>query len=318
MVIPARVPNRTDENEPSSARGAGHRFNRLGQSVGASQLRAEAGSGEAFVARRWDDTAALGEDTGWASVERREFCNAWANAVLNNSLGRYDQALVAAQRATEYPVEVAWSAWALVELIEAAARTKARETAAGAYRRLAALTHAEGTNWAIGAEARSRALLADGNEAEKLYGEAIERLRRSGARTELARAHLLYGEWLRRERRPSHARDQLHRAHEMFASMGMEAFAERAWRELAATGETVRRQSVEAYGELTPRESHVAVLARDGLSNTEIGARLFISPHTVEYHLRKVFTKLGVSSRKHLGQVLPSCVTSNPYASVAP
>jgi ATP/maltotriose-dependent transcriptional regulator MalT len=269
------------------------------------------------IVRQWADTVALREHASWASAERHEFCAAWANAVLNNSLGHYCQALVAAQRAAEYPVDVALSAWALVELIEAAARTKAPETAAGAYRRLAALTYAAGTDWAIGVEARSRALLTDGNEAEELYGEAIERLGRSGARTELARAHLLYGEWLRRERRVSHARDQLHTAYEMFASMGMEAFAERAWRELAATGETVSRRSVEACRELTPREAHVAVLARDGLSNTEIGARLFISAHTVEYHLRKVFTKLGISSRKHLGHVLPACITSDRYASAA-
>ena len=163
------------------------------------------------------------------------------------------------------------------------------------------MTSASGTDWALGVEARSRALLSDGAEAERLYREAIERLGRTRMRTELARAYLLYGEWLRRERRRIDARTQLRIAHEMFDAMGMEAFAERARRELLATGETARTRTAGTTGpQLTPQEAQVARLARDGLTNPEIGARLFISAKTVQYHLSKVFTKLGISSRSQL------------------
>ena len=162
------------------------------------------------------------------------------------------------------------------------------------------------TEWALGIEARVRALLSEGEVAERLYRESIERLGRTRVRVELARAHLLYGEWLRRERRRVDAREQLRTAHEMLDAMGVEAFAERARRELLATGETVRKRTVETRDELTAQEAQIARLARDGLSNPEIGARLFISPRTVQYHLRKVFAKLEISSRNQLERVLPS------------
>jgi ATP/maltotriose-dependent transcriptional regulator MalT len=158
----------------------------------------------------------------------------------------------------------------------------------------------------LGIEARVRALLSEGADADSLYRESIQRLGRTPVRVELARTHLLYGEWLRRERRRIDAREQLRTAHEMLATMGAEAFAERARRELLATGETARKRTVETRDDLTAQEAHIARLAREGLSNPEIGARLFISPETVKYHLRKVFTKLDISSRNQLDAVLPS------------
>jgi ATP/maltotriose-dependent transcriptional regulator MalT len=172
--------------------------------------------------------------------------------------------------------------------------------------RLCDTTRAAGTDWALGIEARTRALLSDGELAESLHREALERLGRTRIHVELARAHLLYGEWLRRERRRLDARGQLRAAHEMFTAMGVEAFGQRAERELVATGERVRKRSVETREELTAQEAQVARLARDGLSNPDIGARLFISPKTVEYHLHKVFNKLGISSRNQLARTLPS------------
>ena len=162
------------------------------------------------------------------------------------------------------------------------------------------------TDWALGIEARIRALLSGGDDADRLYRESIERLGRTRVRVELARGHLLYGEWLRRERRRVDAREQLRTAHEMLTTMGVEAFAERARRELQATGESVRKRTVETRDELTAQERQIARLARDGLSNPEIGTRLFISPRTVKYHLRKVFIKLDITSRNELDRVLPA------------
>jgi DNA-binding CsgD family transcriptional regulator len=229
----------------------------------------------------------------------------WASALLYNGLGRYEEALAAAQQASENPHELLFSAWGLVELIEAAVRSGTPDPAADALQRLSDATRASGTDWALGVEARSRALLSDNEAAELLYREAIERLGRTRVRAELARSHLVYGEWLRRQKRRVDAREQLRTAHEMFTAMGMEAFAQRAERELLATGETARKRTVESLDQLTAREAQIVRLARDGLSNPEIGARLFISPKTVEYHLHKVFTKLGVSSRSQLNRVLP-------------
>ena len=180
-----------------------------------------------------------------------------------------------------------------------------RDVANAALERLAERTRAAGTELALGIEARSRALLSEGALAEQLYREAIDRLGRTRAALELARAHLLYGEWLRRDRRRIDARDELRGAQDMFASMGAEAFTARAGRELLATGETARKRTAETRDELTAQEMQIAQLARDGLSNAEIGARLFISPRTVEYHLHKVFGKLGISTREHLDRVLP-------------
>jgi ATP/maltotriose-dependent transcriptional regulator MalT len=214
--------------------------------------------------------------------------------------------MTAAQRATEYPGEIVSPTWALVELIEAAARSGESDIAAEALRRLAEITSASGTDWARGIEARSRALLSEGDAAEGLYRESIERLARTRVRTELARAHLLYGEWLRRQRRRIDARAQLRTAYDMFEAMGMEAFGERARRELQATGEAARKRTVATSDqELTAQEAQIARMARDGLSNPEIAARMFISARTVQYHLRKVFTKLGIEARTQLDRVLP-------------
>jgi DNA-binding CsgD family transcriptional regulator len=230
----------------------------------------------------------------------------WASALLNNGIGDYHAAVEAAQRSTEYLGEWITPPWPAVELIEAATRIGCAEMAADAHRRLAETTTVSGTDWALGIEARSRALLSEGDAAERSYRESIERLGRTCIRADLARAHLLYGEWLRRQRRRIDARTQLHIAHDMLETMGMEAFAERARRELKATGETARKRTIESRGEqLTAQETQVARMARDGLSNPEISARLFISSHTVQYHLRKVFTKLGISSRSQLDRVLP-------------
>jgi DNA-binding CsgD family transcriptional regulator len=229
----------------------------------------------------------------------------WASAVLSNGLARYEDALDAATQAAEYPHELWFSNWVAVELIEAASRTGEIERASDALGRLSSTARAGASDWGLGVEARSRALLSHGESAERLYAEAIERLGRTPLRLDLARARLLYGEWLRRERRRSDAREQLRTALEMFTAMGVEAFGGRAERELLATGERVRKRSVETRDELTAQEAQVARLARDGLSNAEIGARLFISQHTVAYHLRKVFSKLDIVSRNQLERVMP-------------
>jgi DNA-binding CsgD family transcriptional regulator len=193
----------------------------------------------------------------------------------------------------------------VAELTECAARLGRVEVAATALEWLAEMASASASDWALGIEARSRALLSDTEVADDLYRKATERLGRTPMRFELARAHLLYGEWLRRERRRLDAREQLRIAQEMFGAMGAAAFADRAERELLATGERVRKRSVETRDELTAQEGQIARLARDGVPNAEIGARLFISRRTVEYHLSKVFTKLDISSRHELGRVLP-------------
>jgi DNA-binding CsgD family transcriptional regulator len=226
-------------------------------------------------------------------------CAHWAAAILHNGLGRYADAFAAAGRARA-DSHLYLSMWALPELIEAAVRTSNTGVAAGALERLAESTSVSGTDWALGVEARSRALLSAGEAADRLYLEAIERLGRTSMRTELARVHLLYGEWLRRENRRTDAREQLRSAYQMLTAMGMEGFAERARRELLATGETVRKRTVETLTDLTAQEAQIAKLARDGHTNQEIAAQLFISPRTVEWHLGNVFTKLGITSRKGL------------------
>ena len=193
----------------------------------------------------------------------------------------------------------------LPELIEAAVRTGQAEIAREALDRLSAMTAIEGSDWAKGLEARSRALVSEGQEAEHYYAEAVERLGRTPLRPELARAHLLYGEWLRRENRRLDARHQLHAAYHLFDAIGADAFAERARRELLATGEKVRKREVDTYSQLTPQEEHIVRLARDGRTNPEIAAELFISPRTVEWHFRKVFAKLGITSRRDLHNAMP-------------
>jgi DNA-binding CsgD family transcriptional regulator len=192
----------------------------------------------------------------------------------------------------------------LAELVEAAARAENSELARDGLDRLAETTQPCGTDFALGIEARCRALLNNGDAAENLYREAIDRLSRTRLRPELARAHLVYGEWLRREGRRVDARKQLRAAYDMCVTIGMEAFAERARRELTAAGDSVRRRSVDMREQLTPQEHQIARLARDGLSNPEIGAQLFLSARTVEWHLGKVFTKLGISSRRELRAAL--------------
>ena len=230
--------------------------------------------------------------------------NDWGSAIRYNGLGRYEDALAAAERAAEAARGLGPSILLLAELIEAAARSGQAERATGPLAQLAEIAHAAGTDWALGTHARAAAMLAEGEAAERLYREAIERLSHIKTRATLARAHLLYGEWLRREHRRVDAREQLRVAYAMLSDMGMEAFAERARRELLATGETVRKRTVETLDELTPQEVQVARLAAGGQTNPEIGAQLFLSPRTVEWHLSKVFGKLGVSSRKELRAAL--------------
>ena len=224
----------------------------------------------------------------------------WLTALLHNAHGRYSEALTDARRACEHE-DVMACGWALVELIEAGVRCGEPAEAAAALDRLSERTQASGTEWALGIEARCRGLVLDD---EAFYRESIDRLGRSRAAAELARSRLLYGEWLRRENRRTDARELLRAAHESFSHMGAGAFAERARRELVATGETVRRITADTRDALTPQEVQVARLAREGHTNLEIGAQLFISPRTVEYHLRKVFRKLDVGSRRELRAAL--------------
>jgi DNA-binding NarL/FixJ family response regulator len=255
----------------------------------------EAQALELFEAGRREATA-RGEGVGLTILE-------WAAALLYNGLGRYDEALTAAQRGCEQD-DPRLFAWSLVEMIEAGVRSGAADRTSAALDRLSERTQASGTDWALGIEAGSRALLSEGADAETLYREAVERLARSRGVVHLARARLLYGEWLRRENRRVDAREQLRVAHETFSGIGAHGFAERARRELLATGETARRRIDETRDVLTPQEAQIARLANAGHTNPEIGAELFISPRTVEYHLHKVFTKLDISSRKELRRAL--------------
>jgi DNA-binding CsgD family transcriptional regulator len=238
-----------------------------------------------------------GEGGGLTMVE-------WASAVLYNGIGRYAEAVVVAEQASSHLEEIGLGVWALPELIEAAARNDEPDRASAALAQLSEAARASGTEWALGLLARSRALLSPDSLADSLYREAIDRLSRTRARVELARAHLVYGEWLRRQKRRLAAREHLRVAHELFAAMGMDAFAERSARELNATGGRAAATGRQTTVELTAQEAQIARLARDGLSNADIGSRLFISPRTVEYHLRKVYTKLGITSRAALPQVV--------------
>jgi len=244
-----------------------------------------------------EDFLARGEGMGLTLAQ-------WATAYLHNGLARYDVALAAAEQAAEDPNELWFSPWTMVELIEAAKRSDESDRAASALEVLRETTAASGTPWAQGVEARSRALLAEGEAAEALYREAIEHLGPTRLRVDLARTRLLYGEWLRRERRRIDARTELRTAHEQFSEFGMEGFAERARVELEATGERARKRTVDTRGDLTPQEAQISRLAAQGHTNREIAAQLFISPNTVEYHLRKVFRKLGVKSRTQLANRL--------------
>ena len=227
-----------------------------------------------------------------------------AVGVLCNGLGRYDAALGYASPAFVRDA-MGTGPYFVPELIEAASRTGDAALIRAALEWLSERTRFTPTEWSLGIEARARALLSEGDGADNLYRDSIAHLSRTSVRAQLARGHLLYGEWLRRERRRTDAREQLQMAHDMLDTMGFEAFAERARRELAATGQTARKRTVETRDDLTAQEAQIARLARDGLSNPEIGARLFISPGTVKYHLRKVFTKLDIRSRSELDRVLP-------------
>jgi DNA-binding CsgD family transcriptional regulator len=244
------------------------------------------------------DATIRGEGNAITSVE-------WASAVLNNGLGEYGKAMAAAERSGGYSGDLGGSVWSPIEVVEAAMRSGMRDVAVDAHRRVHEMAVASGTDWILGLEARSHALISEGETAEHLYGEAIAQLGRTRVKAELARTHLLYGEWLRRERRRTDARVQLRLAHDMLETMGMDAFAERARHELLATGETARKRTpADGVEQLTPQEAQIARLARDGLSNPEIGGRLFLSARTVQYHLRKVFAKLGISSRSQLSNVM--------------
>jgi DNA-binding CsgD family transcriptional regulator len=242
-----------------------------------------------------EEAAGVGQGFG---VQWGEF----AKAILFNGLGRYDEAFVAAQNAIDDTPELFISSWALAELIEAASRCGGKREAGSAAERLEEHTAVANTDWGLGIAARSRALLTDGDAAEPLYREAIERLGQTRLRPELGRAHLLYGEWLRRQRRRIDARAELRIAQEMFADFGMEAFTERARVELEATGEHARKRTTDTLGDLTPQEAQISRLVAEGQTNREIAAQLFISSSTVEYHLRKAFRKLGVSSRMQLAR----------------
>jgi DNA-binding CsgD family transcriptional regulator len=248
-----------------------------------------------------DATIASATARGQGSAVQDARC---ARSVVLNALGRYEEALVAAEHASDDTQALPVTFWALSERVEAATRSGRPERAVEALELLADQTRGINTGWAIGVVARARALVSEGETAESCYLEAIEQLGRSRLRPDLARAHLLHGEWLRREGRRVDARTQLRTAHDMFSSIGMEAFAERTRRELLATGEVVRKRTVETHDDLTQQEKQIALMAREGLSNPEVGARLFISPRTVEWHLRKVFAKLNISSRKELRTAL--------------
>jgi DNA-binding CsgD family transcriptional regulator len=260
--------------------------------LGVVAMRGREAEARVFIDKARAEVIERGEGAGLEFMD-------WAEAVLYNGLGRYAEALAASRRVLDH-AELVPANWAMPELVEAAARTGDLELAADTDRRLTERSKASGTDWALGIAARSHALVVEDGRADDLYAEAIERLTRTRIAVDLARAHLLYGEWLRRQSRRVDARKELRIAYEMFIDFGMEAFAERARVELEATGEHARTRTVETLGDLTPQESQISRLAAQGHMNREIAAQLFISPSTVEYHLRKVFRKLGVKTRTQL------------------
>jgi DNA-binding CsgD family transcriptional regulator len=283
--------------------------NAIKQATG-SQIAPYGGMLLAAYEGRADEAFALIAATTADSIERGEGLGVdlarWAGAILNNSIGAYPEALASASPANSQIPGLYISTWMLPERIEAAVRCRQPEVATEALGEFLHTANTGESDWGRGIQARSQALLAEGDDAERFYREAIERLGRTQIRTELARAHLLFGEWLRRENRRIDAREQLRTAHDMFVVMSANAFAERARRELIATGEQVRTRQDHTRTDLTSQEDHIARLARDGRTNPEIAAELYISARTVEWHLRKVFTKLDISSRRELKDALPS------------
>jgi DNA-binding CsgD family transcriptional regulator len=265
--------------------------------LGLAALRGDEAEALAVIDATMKDATLRGEGAGITFAE-------WAKAVLSNGLGRYHEAAAAARRACSYEDDFGSLLWPTVELIEAAARTGVTEAAVRALGRLEEMTSASDTDWGLGVWARSRAVLSEGEAAERLYRESIARLERTRLRVDLARAHLLYGEWLRRERRRRAAGEHLRTAHDMLEAIGMAAFAKRASRELQATGVRPRRRGGGTPEVLTPQETQIAQMAAGHLTNREIAARLFISASTVEYHLRKIFRKLNITSRTQLARTL--------------
>jgi DNA-binding CsgD family transcriptional regulator len=273
--------------------------------LGVAAFRGREAEATELIQATMDGVTSRGEGRGVTSQ--------YAAALLYNGLGHYDKALAAAELVCEYD-DIGVLGWSLTELVEAAVRSGQPARASDALQRLSETTRASGTDWAVGTEVRSRALLSEGETAENCYREAIERLSRTRMRPAVARAHLLYGEWLRRENRRRDARAELRTAHSLFTTMGIEGFAERARRELLATGDTVRKRTVETVSELTAQEAHIARLAAGGRTNAEIGAQLFLSTRTVEWHLGKVYTKLGVGSRRELRRALGRLGQADPQA----
>jgi DNA-binding CsgD family transcriptional regulator len=266
--------------------------------IALAALRGDRGDASAVLERASADATKRGEGISLTVIT-------WARALLHNGLGVYDQAFAAAKEAVGCPTNSAAAAWGMIELVEAASRMGELEVAADAAARLDAIATSAGTEWALGVGARSLALVRPAGAAEELYRQSLDHLERCQMRVDLARAHLLYGEWLRRENRRVDARAHLRIAYDEFTLIGIEGFGERARRELLATGETVRKRTVETRDDLTPQERQIAELAREGLSNPEIGARLFLSRRTVEWHLRRVFVKLDIESRRELSRALP-------------
>ncbi|MGW1345700.1 ATP-binding protein [Kribbella sp. NPDC002412] len=264
-----------------------------------SALRGDAGRAEPRFRKLLDDVTARGEGVGLNMI-------GWFQAIMFSGLGRHADALTAARLAAASPLELGPPKWALAEVVEAGVHSDDTAAASSAFEQLSSFTQASGTDAALGVEAGRRALLQSGRAAEDCYREEADRLAHTTLHVERARAQLRYGEWLRREGRRAEGRTQLRLAFETFSAMGVEGFAERARQELAATGDSVRRRAVESAGRLTAQETHIARLAADGLTNAEIGAALFLSGRTVEWHLRKVYTKLGVQTRRELRQSVPN------------
>ncbi|GAA0955863.1 LuxR family transcriptional regulator [Kribbella koreensis] len=306
LALLLQVPNRAFAGELDAAESLAAQVVAVGEATGAGflgpygSLFVEPFRGREAATQRAMDT--LNQTVRTRGQPKVEQDTLWAAAVLYNGLGRYDEAQPAARRASADPDGLGLSVKAVPEFVEASARLGRPGDALDAVRKLGEMAEATGTDWALGTAAYVRALVSE--QADDLYREAIERLGRTEMRMDFARARLCYGEWLRRENRRTDARAELGAAHELLSGFGAAGFAERARRELLATGATVRRRTQTSYESLTPQEEQIARLAGDGLTNAEIGARLFVSPHTVDWHLRKVFSKLGISSRRQLRSTL--------------